>query len=126
MGHDSFDYENRNGSCRERNQGQEPGAVSFSPVVRSQIRFELGNKSRLGVPLANTPFQFICSNVPAGVYNLLASVADNLGATHIFSLVTITNEQPRFVKLESPQGGGGSVSMLIAGEAGQVYELLLR
>ena len=77
----------------------------------------------LGGALTNPPYQFIWSNVPAGVYSLYASATDNLGATNISSLVTITNKQPGFVKLESPQGGGGSFSMLITGEAGQVYNV---
>jgi chitinase len=70
--------------------------------------------------LTNGPYQFTWSNVPAGVYNLFAAATDNLGSTNVSSLVTITNKTPGFVKLESPQGGGGSFSMLITGEAGQV------
>ena len=66
----------------------------------------------------NAPYQFIWSNVPAGVYSLFARATDNLGATNDSSLLIITNKQPGFVKLDSPQNTNGYFSLLIQGEAG--------
>ena len=61
--------------------------------------------------------------MPAGTYSLYARATDSEFGTNYSAPVTITNKQPGFVKLESPQGGAGSFSMLITGEAGQVYNV---
>lgn len=83
----------------------------------------LAGTNLLGGALTNPPYQYIWSNVPAGVYSLLARATDNLGSNNYSATVVITNKQPGFVKLESPQGGGGSFSLLIVGEAGQKYDV---
>ncbi len=90
------------------------------PIVK--VEFFQGT-NQLGEALTSPPYQYIWSNVPAGVYGLYARATDSEGATNYSSPVIITNKPPGFVKLESPQGAGGYFSMLITGEAGQVYDV---
>jgi hypothetical protein len=98
-------------------------AASASDVDGQVVMVEFFSGTNKLAGLTNTPYQFTWSNVPAGIYSLFASATDNLGATNTSSIVTVTNKPPGFVKLESPQDGGGSFSMLITGEAGQVYSV---